>query len=177
MNKPLITLVTGTYNRLESLQRMLESYWQSIPVGVSADVVIVDGGSTDGTLDWLRNQDNVTLIEHGELLGAIKAFTEGAYAATGKYVLLANDDVEFIDRAAIMKAVIHLEETLTAGAVAFADNRPQSYKKKPYETDYMQAANRHPQFVVYAQVGLAGSEVGRGAGTDGAVPRRHEGAL
>ena len=86
------------------------------------EFMIVDGGSTDGTQEWLQSVPHVTLIQHTELVGAIIAFCEGAYRARGKYVLMANDDVTF-HPGSIFKAVIHLEKNMTCGAVAFADNR------------------------------------------------------
>ena len=63
------------------------------------------------------------MIAQPALMGAIRAFDEGAAAARGEYVILANDDIVFA-KGAIIRALIHLERTPTCGAVAFADNRP-----------------------------------------------------
>lgn len=154
-NKPRISIVTGTYNRVDSLRDMMRSVDADLfPFKIPYEFVIVDGGSTDGTLEWLRGHHRVNLIEQGELRGAIDAFTTGARAAQGKYVLLANDDVTFHE-GSILRAIVHLEEHMGCGAVAFADNRYQEYKKHLYEVDYMQSSNTHPaNFVPYAQVGL-----------------------
>ena len=119
---PLISIVTGTYNRLNSLQMMVFSARADIFRGVTLEFVIVDGGSTDGTLEWLRQQPDVVLIEEGALTGALKAFCRGARAANGTYVVMANDDITF-HRLSLLRAVSHLERTLTCAAVAFADNR------------------------------------------------------
>lgn len=118
-----IAIVTGTYQRLASLQRMMQSVRAQIPPGLSHQFVIVDGGSSDGTLDYLRTQPDVQLIEHGELRGAIAAFCDGAKAATADYVLLANDDITF-GPDSIVRAFAHLESHPSCGAVAFADDRP-----------------------------------------------------
>lgn len=150
---PVITIVTGTHNRFALLQDMIASVREQMPVGIPYDFVVVDAGSTDGTLEWLREQPDVTLIEDGRRTGAIDAFTRGAFAATGKYVLLANDDIRFWPES-IMKALLYLETTPTCGAVAFADNRPS-----PGKTGHMvmkigaQVKGRF-QPVNYAQVGL-----------------------
>lgn len=152
MNTPLISIVTGTYNRLELLQRMVESVRVQIPRGVHVEFVVCDGGSTDGTLDWLKGQSDVTLLEHGELRGAITAFTEAAHLARGKYVVLANDDVEFRG-SGLLRAVYHLETHPKCGAVAFADNRG---KGKNYGVMSIRATrdNGAAAGVPYAQVGM-----------------------
>lgn len=151
----LISVVTGTFNRLSALSAMITSARRAA-VCLKIEFVIVDGGSTDGTLDYLRAQSDVKLIEHGELRGAIKAFCEGARAAKGDYVILANDDVQFHEQS-ILRAFVHLESTSTVGAVAFMDNRPIV---EGGSTDYkaqMQVAldpNGNGCSVPYAQVGM-----------------------
>ena len=118
----LLSIVTGTYNRLAILQKMMSSVRVQMYPGLSYEFVIVDGGSTDGTQAWLSQQPDVRLIEHGELRGAISAFCDGARAASGEYVVMANDDIEF-GRHSILTALAHLEDNANCGAVAFADNR------------------------------------------------------
>lgn len=90
-----LSIVTGTYNRRTYLQSMIDSARRSCE-GLTHEFVIVDGGSTDGTLEWCREQDDIVLIEQGELLGAIKAFNAGAFAAQGEFVALLNDDIEVV---------------------------------------------------------------------------------
>lgn len=150
--QPLISIVSGTFNRLELLKAMMHSARQRIPDGIPYEFVIVDGGSTDGTLEWLRPQTDVTLIEHGELLGAIKAFTDGGNRARGKYVILANDDVQFLGNS-IVTALVHLENNPTCGAVAFMDNRDKPAGK--YDVAYqMGIVDGAQKGIVYAQVGM-----------------------
>ena len=122
VNTPLISVVTGTYNRLALLQSMIASVRREIPTGIPYEIVVCDGGSSDGSLDWLKAQADVVLIEHGALRGAITAFTDAAHQARGKYVVLANDDVEF-KPLSLAAALVHLEDTPACGAVAFKDNR------------------------------------------------------
>lgn len=90
-----ISAVTGTYNRLPYLQRMVDSVRASVG-DLSYEIILVDGGSTDGTIEWCRTQPDIVLIEQGELLGGVKAFNAGCYAAQGKYVVILNDDIELV---------------------------------------------------------------------------------
>jgi len=82
------------------------------------EIVLVDGGSTDGTIEWCRAQKNVTLIEQGELLGAIRAFNAGAEVARGQYVALLNDDIT-VDGDTIRRAHEYLQANPNVGMVAF----------------------------------------------------------
>lgn len=153
---PLISLVSGTYNRIDLLKSMVQSFRDNLLLGIEYEIVLVDGGSTDGTIEWAKSQADVYLIEDGALLGAISAFTRGALAAQGKYVLLANDDVTLFPNS-IFPAIVHLENNLTAGAVAFKDNRPMGdgRGRDIYKTNSiggLMNGQRVP--LIYAQVGL-----------------------
>jgi len=156
MAKPLISIVTGTYNRLPLLETMMTSVRQTLPVRKLAyEFIVVDGGSTDGTLDYLRTQPDVSLIEHNELRGAIAAFCDGAMQASGEYVVLANDDVQFLP-GALLRAFTYLESVPTCGAVAFADDRPAPGYPAGFKVQAMQARTPagNPTAVPYAQVGM-----------------------
>lgn len=150
----ILSIVTGTYQRRESLARMVESARRNIPAGLDYEFVLVDGGSTDGTLTWARQQPDVVLIEQGELLGAIRAFDAGAQAARGEYVLLANDDVEFTP-GSIVPALTYLETHAQCGAVAFQDNRPAPGYGEGFKTQLLAVQKEgREQSLPYAQVGL-----------------------
>jgi GT2 family glycosyltransferase len=86
--------------------------------GLTYEVVLVDGGSNDTTQDWCKQQPDIRLIEHGELKGAVKAFNDGAYAAQGKYVIMANDDIEFVDNS-ILTAYVYMETHPNCGGGCF----------------------------------------------------------
>ena len=112
-----LSIVTGTYNRLPLLQAMLESCRKSVG-NLEYEIILVDGGSTDGTLTWVRGEKNVRLIEQGELLGAVKAFHAGIKIAKGEYVALLNDDIE-VEGNSLRTAVDHLENNPQVGQIAF----------------------------------------------------------
>ena len=158
VKNPLISIVTGTWNRLELLKGLFLSTRDNIPTGIAYEFVINDNGSTDGTLDWLRGLpgNDLTLIESGELVGGVKAFTDAGKAARGKYVILANDDVAFVGKDSILAALVHLENNPTCGAVAFYDDRPVDAGARRYHvlTQPAIGADGRATSVVYAQVGM-----------------------
>jgi glycosyltransferase involved in cell wall biosynthesis len=59
-----ISVVLGTLNRLPYLTAAINSVRQS-DLDVPIEIIVVDGGSTDGTLPWLAQQkDIITVIQH-----------------------------------------------------------------------------------------------------------------
>lgn len=119
-----ISIVSGTYNRLKYLKKMVSSVRNSFVNihGLEYEIVLVDGGSKDGSQEWCKKQPDIKLVEHGKLLGAVKAFNDGAFAANGKYIIMANDDIEFVDNS-IVVAYIYMENHPRCGGGAFYQNR------------------------------------------------------
>lgn len=144
INDPYVSIVSGTYNRLSSLKRMVESVRKSIGVGVSYEIVLVDGGSTDGTLEWIGAQSDTVLIPQGKLLGACKAFNAGFKQAKGKYVIIANDDIEFRFES-ILNAIAFMDDHLEVGVGCFHQNR----HSQEYTCDQMPAVRAGVQVKSY----------------------------
>lgn len=160
----LVSIVSGTFNRQSLLKQMIQSIRDQLLPGITYEFVINDGGSTDGTLDWLRQQADVTLIEDGELKGAISAFSRAAEIARGDYVLLANDDVTFMPNS-ILTGIGYLETHPDCGAVAFEDNRIKGgtqYIVQSHAT--RQTADSPPTGTPYAQLALVRKWLGDAAG-------------
>jgi glycosyltransferase involved in cell wall biosynthesis len=150
-----VSIVTGTWNRIDLLKSMIQSVRQYTHRGIPLEIVVCDAGSTDGTLEWLSTQSDVVVIADGELRGAISAFTRAAYAAKYDYVLMSNDDVLMIDYS-ILAALAYLEDHPQCGAVAFADDREAVGKPSGYHVQTMTVLSPEGQTisVPYAQVGL-----------------------
>ena len=65
----ILSIVTGTYNRLDFLRAMIDSARSQLPPSIAYEFVVVDGGSKDGTQAWCKAQSDVRLIEQGGYLG------------------------------------------------------------------------------------------------------------
>jgi GT2 family glycosyltransferase len=73
---------------------MLESLRESIPAGVSYEVILVDDGSTDGTREWLAGLGGAyRVILNKRNLGFGAATNRGADIARGKVLALLNNDL------------------------------------------------------------------------------------
>lgn len=149
----LLSIITGTHQRLNYLARMIASIRAQLPKNIQYEFCICDGMSTDGTREWLRTQPDIKLICHDELRGAIPAFSEAAELAEGTYTAILNDDIE-VHPGALMRAIAYLEDHRTCGMVAFADNRSmQLGKADKYQTEGLPAigVNGKPAWVTYGQ--------------------------
>jgi glycosyltransferase involved in cell wall biosynthesis len=148
---PHISIVTGTYNRVITLQKLVKSIRDTMPGAIRYEHIIVDNGSNDATEKWVKSQDDLRLIQLGKPMGAIKAFTRGAEEAKGKYVLFATDDVKFPPNA-IMRAFQHIETHERCGAVTFAHNKNRNEYKgdlHPVRTeDKRQIGYPYPQIAI-----------------------------
>jgi GT2 family glycosyltransferase/tetratricopeptide (TPR) repeat protein/2-polyprenyl-3-methyl-5-hydroxy-6-metoxy-1,4-benzoquinol methylase len=89
-NGRLTSIVMLTNNQLEYTKLCLSSI--RCRTDEPYEVIIVDNGSTDGTVDYLRNVDGVRLIVNPENRGFPAAVNQGIAAARGDYILLLNND-------------------------------------------------------------------------------------
>ncbi len=117
-----VSVVTGTYNRLPLLKQMVASVRASIMPRLSYEIIVVDGGSEDGTIAWCKMQRDIVLIEQKRLVGAIKAFAAGFDVARGQYVVIGNDDLVF-NNLSITRALSFMEDNPTVGIGLFYTNR------------------------------------------------------
>lgn len=127
----LVSIVMGSFNRLRFLKHAINSIRRDTNY-LPSEIIVIDGGSTDGTLRWLSEQkDIITIIQHnrGKWKGkAIERKSWGYFmnlgfkAAHGKYVCMLSDDCLVVPGA--IKNGCELFENATkagqkVGAVAF----------------------------------------------------------
>jgi GT2 family glycosyltransferase len=124
MKRENVAVVLGTYNRLEMLKESLASIGRAATKH-ALKIIVIDGGSTDGTLDYLKMPSalNITLVRQRELTGAVRAFNIGfgwAVDAKHPFVVHMNDDAIIETPGAIDEAVDLMLANQKIGAVAFA---------------------------------------------------------
>jgi len=128
-----LSIVIGTYNRLRYLKIALDSIRDELArCAFSSDIIVVDGGSTDGSTQWLAGQkDVITIIQHNHGVWKGKDVERrswgyfmnlGFRCAQGKYICMLSDDCLVVP-GAIRNGYQLFEEQVSkgrkVGAVAF----------------------------------------------------------
>ncbi|MEO1858124.1 MAG: glycosyltransferase family 2 protein [Rubritalea sp.] len=108
--EPDFTIVTASYNYVGFIREMLDSVISQ--EGVTFEHIIYDAGSTDGTLDVIREYDHIQLTVEQDK-GMSDAINKGFKAAKGKWVMWLNTD----DR---------LKLGALAAVKAFAEKQPEA---------------------------------------------------
>ena len=81
-----ITAVVCTFNNLSSIEKCI----LGLKLSEVAEIIVVDGGSTDGTREFLLGQDIVLLFDGGLGLGAARNM--GILKASEKFILNCGSD-------------------------------------------------------------------------------------
>lgn len=89
-----LVILVGTHNRLGLLKKVLDSIQEQTIC--SHEIIVIDGGSTDGTIEYLKSRDDVTSVFQGKLLGASRAYNEVWRRVECKYTCWLSDDTEIV---------------------------------------------------------------------------------
>ncbi len=88
----MISIVTGTLNRIDHLKRVIENTVDSDP---RLELVLIDGGSTDGTIEYLKNlsHSRIKLIEEGGRSYYWDYMNKGIESSSHEWICQWNDDL------------------------------------------------------------------------------------
>lgn len=95
---PLITVITATFNAAKTLEQTIVSVINQRYLSV--EFIVVDGGSTDGTLDILRKYEHAIdywLSEPDE--GIFDAWNKGVSLSSGDWIAFLGADDIYLDGA------------------------------------------------------------------------------
>lgn len=132
---PFVSIVILTRNNLEYTQKCLESIRKYTPE--PHEIIVVDNGSTDGTVEHLESQPDVKLIKNGFNLGFALGNNRGLLEARGNYVVFLNNDV-VVTEGWLRKLIACTESDPHVGIVGPRSNYVAGYqlvKNVPYGED------------------------------------------
>lgn len=139
---PVISVITVCLNAADTLERTLRSVQEQTYPHV--EHIVIDGGSTDGTVDILQHHSNHIAHWTSEPDGGISdAMNKGAAAATGDYLIFINADDRLADAQALARAAARVAQQPGSDFYAFCINFGDD---RAFETRCSRAFNSRMRF-------------------------------
>ena len=127
----LITIITATYNSVTTLEQTITSVVKQDYNNI--EYIIIDGGSTDGTVDIIKKYENkLKLIWISEPdNGIYDAFNKGIDLAAGDYIQFLGSDDSLYNSGTISRVVEQLDDDtdILSGSIIVVDE--DTYKQFP----------------------------------------------
>ena len=147
-NEILIVLIS--YNSCHLTQECIKSIRNTLPDGL-CKIVVVDNASTDGSAEWLSEQEDILLIKNTENIGFGPACNQAVKATVGtEYesydVFLLNNDTRLTDNAVyfLKDALYSSDDVGAVGSVSnYAGNRQQVDVTFDRVEDYLEYGKRN----------------------------------
>jgi N-acetylglucosaminyl-diphospho-decaprenol L-rhamnosyltransferase len=157
-----VSLVIAVYNQLLHTMQCLESILRlADKVG---EIIIVDNASSDGTAEYLKGLDGITVIRNATNLGCAKAWNQGIQASKGDVIGILNNDI--VVTSGWLPALLRFMEESGHGIVSPAMREgPLDYELDKYASEFTSACRTATrdgflapcmlvQRVVFDQIGL-----------------------
>lgn len=124
--KPLVSIITVVYNGEKYLEQTIQSVINQTYDNL--EYIIIDGGSTDGTLDIIKKFDDKIaywISERDE--GIYDAMNKGIKKASGQWINFMNAGDKFFSADVLENVVNHLTANLVYGNHAVYSDDPSIY--------------------------------------------------
>ena len=105
MNKnsmPKVSVLTPTFNSIETLPSCVDSV--QMQKNVEVEHIVIDGGSTDNTVDFLQSKPQVLWISEKDR-GVYDALNKGMNMSQGDFIAICHSDDTFIDQNFLSNAI------------------------------------------------------------------------
>ena len=127
---PKISVVTISLNEKQRIQQTIESVLsQSYK---SKEYIIIDGGSTDGTLEVIKKyHSHISYLQTGADSGIYDAMNQGVKKSTGEFILFLNAGDSLIEKDTLKK-MIHFATSNTQIIYGHCIVVYRSFEKRQY---------------------------------------------
>ena len=105
MNSPLLSVITVVYNNVNHIKNTINSVL--LQKYKNIEIIVIDGGSTDGTIELLKQfESKVTLISEQDS-GIYDAMNKGIFLATGEWIIFMNSGDSFYSGNSVIDFFAH----------------------------------------------------------------------
>ncbi|MDC1371418.1 glycosyltransferase family 2 protein [Flavobacteriaceae bacterium] len=156
-NTPKVTVLILSYNGVELLEDSISSYLQNDYQNF--DVVVIDNGSTDNTLEYLeQNWQNIKVLKTIKNLGYSGGFNFGLDFCfnnnNSEYVIITNNDVK-VDKNVISKLV---ETSRISDNIGFVTGKVYYFD----HPDVLQTVGKHKDNIRWNGAHIGSNEIDNG---------------
>ncbi|MBI2011688.1 glycosyltransferase family 2 protein [Candidatus Daviesbacteria bacterium] len=109
---PKVSIIFVNYNGGKQPIECLKSIFRLNYPQRKIEIIVIDNGSTDGSLKKIKRFHKVKLIENKSNLGFAGSINQGVLISKGEYIFMGNDDIVF-------------EKDSLLEMVQFAKSRPE----------------------------------------------------
>lgn len=103
-----ISIITPSYNSVKTIEQTIKSVINQS--GVDLEYIIIDGGSTDGSLDIINKYpDQIAKVVSEKDYGIYDAMNKGVKLATGEIIGIINSDDFYFNEAVLAQVVFRFE--------------------------------------------------------------------
>lgn len=107
--EPKISIITACYNSASTIEQTIQSVLNQTYNNI--EYIIIDGASTDGTMDIVKKYLNqIDMVVSEKDRGVYDAFNKGLNVSTGDYILYLNSDDYFYENIVIEKLANFIKE-------------------------------------------------------------------
>lgn len=161
MAKPLVSIITAVYNGEKYLEKTIKSVLAQSYENI--EYIIIDGGSTDGTVDIIKKyEDKISYWISEKDSGVYEAMNKGLKVARGEYVAILNaDDYYTPDAIALsIKNIIETKSDYSIANVDYVESNAIIRPIYPLKEDYVYQEMPYPHVSavisekVYNDIGL-----------------------
>ncbi|AZR73364.1 hypothetical protein BBF96_08195 [Anoxybacter fermentans] len=117
--RKLTSIIIPVHNNLQMTQLCINSILTHTLEPF--ELIIIDNGSTDGTVEYLKTLESVIVIRNEQNEGYPKACNQGIVKAQGKYLVFLNNDV-IVGDGWLGHLIDHLEDEENVGIVGACSN-------------------------------------------------------
>jgi GT2 family glycosyltransferase/tetratricopeptide (TPR) repeat protein len=149
-DRPLASIVLLTWNQLDYTRQCIESLFKY--THSAFELIIIDNGSTDGTLEYLQELDRahtacirIETIANSNNVGFAKGCNQGLAVSRGDYLILLNNDVvltsQWLQR--LTRAVENDQQLGLVGPMTNYVSGPQRITNPTYDVNTLNGLEKY----------------------------------